>query len=41
MARLRVGIGTCRVLAGKPEINRSLGKPKRRCEYNIRTGVEK
>jgi hypothetical protein len=38
---MRVGRGSCWVLADKPEINRSLGKPKRRYEYNIRTGLKK
>ena len=37
---MRVGRGACWVLAEKFEINRSLVKPKRRYEYNIRTALE-
>jgi hypothetical protein len=37
---MMVGRGACCVLADKPEINRSLGKPKCRYEYNIKTGLK-
>ena len=40
VARMRVGRGACWVLTETPGINRSLGKPKPRYEYNIRTGLK-
>lgn len=39
VTRMRVGRGACWVLAETPEINRSLGKPKHRYQYNIRKGL--
>jgi len=41
VARMRVGKGACWAWAETPEIKRSLGKPKRRYEYNIRRGLNK
>jgi hypothetical protein len=32
--------GMCRVLVGKPEGKRPLGRPRRRCEYNIRMDLQ-
>jgi len=32
--------GVCRVLVGKPEIKRSLGRPRRRWEDNITMGLK-
>ena len=36
VARMREGIGVHRVLVGKPEGKRPLGKPRRRWEDNIK-----
>jgi hypothetical protein len=36
VARLGEGRGVCRVLVGKPEGRRPLGRPRRRWEKNIR-----
>jgi hypothetical protein len=33
--------GTYRVLVGKPDGNRPLGRPRRRWEYNIKIYVQK
>jgi hypothetical protein len=32
--------GTYRVLMGKPEVKKQLGRPKRRCENNINTDFQ-
>ena len=37
MARMEEGRGLYRVLVGKPEGNRPLGRPRRRWEDNINT----
>jgi hypothetical protein len=34
------GRGVFRVLVGKPEERRPLGRPKRRCEDNIKMGLQ-
>jgi hypothetical protein len=36
VARMRVGRGTYRILVGRPEGRRPLGRPRRRCEDNIK-----
>jgi hypothetical protein len=36
MARIWEGRGVYRVLAGNPEVKRPLGRPRRRCEDNIK-----
>ena len=36
MARMEQGRGVCRVLVGKPEGKRPLGRPRRRWEDNIK-----
>jgi hypothetical protein len=33
--------GAYRVLMGKPEGRRQLGRPRRRCEYNIKMDLQK
>ena len=38
MARMREGRGVHRVLVGKPEGKRPLGRPRRRWEDNIKMG---
>ena len=40
VARMREGIGVHRVLVGKPEGKRPLGKPRRRWEDNIKTDLQ-
>jgi hypothetical protein len=32
--------GVCRVLVGKPEVKRPLGRPRRRWKYNIRMDLQ-
>ena len=41
MARMGEGRGVHRVLVGKPEGKRSLGRPRRRWEYNIKMDLQK
>ena len=41
MARMGEGRGVHRVLVGKPEGNRPLGRPKRRWEDNIKMDLRK
>ena len=36
VARIGAGRGVYRVLVGKPEVKRPLGRPRCRCEYNIK-----
>ena len=36
MARMREGSGVHRVLVGKPDVKRPLGRPRRKCEDNIK-----
>jgi hypothetical protein len=36
VARMREGRGVYRVLVGRPEVKRPLGRPSRRCEDNIK-----
>ena len=40
MARIGEGRGVHRVLVGKPEGKRPLGRPRRRWEYNIRMDLQ-
>ena len=40
MARMREGRGVHRVLVGKPEGKRPLGRPRRRWEDNIKTDLQ-
>jgi hypothetical protein len=40
VARMEEGRGVCRVLVGKPEGKRPLGRPKRRCEDNIKADLQ-
>ena len=40
MARMGVGRGIYRVLVGKPEGKRPLGRPRRRWEDNIRMDLQ-
>ena len=40
MARMREGRGVHRVLVGKPERKRSLGRPRRRWEDNIKMDLQ-
>ena len=40
MSRMGEERGACRVLVGKPEGKRPLGRPRRRCVDNIRTDLE-
>ena len=40
MARVGEGRGVHRVLVGKPEGKRPLGRPRRRWEYNIKTDLQ-
>ena len=40
MVRMGEGRGVHRVLIGKPEGKRSLGRPRRRCEDNIRMDLQ-
>jgi hypothetical protein len=39
VARMREDSGVCRVLVGKPEGKRSLGRPRRRWEDNIKMAL--
>ena len=39
MARMEEGRGVHKVLVGKPEGKRPLGRPRRRWEYNIKMGL--
>ena len=41
MARMREGRGVHRVLVGKPEGRRPLGRPRRRWEDNIKMDLRK
>ena len=40
MARMEEGRGVHKVLVGKPEGKRPLGRPRRRWEYNIKMDLE-
>ena len=40
VARIGIGGGVYRVLVGKPEGNRPLGKPRRRWEDNIKMDLQ-
>jgi hypothetical protein len=40
IARMGEGRGVYRVLVGKPEGRRPLGRPRRRCEYNVRMELQ-
>ena len=40
MARMGEGRGVHRVLIGKPEGKRPLGRPRRRCEDNIKMDLQ-
>ena len=40
MARMEEGRGIQKVLVGKPEGKRPLGRPRRRCEDNIKMDLE-
>ena len=40
MARMEEGRGVHRVLVGKPKGNRTLGRPRCRCEDNIKMDLE-
>jgi hypothetical protein len=40
VARMGNGRGACRVLVGKPERRRQLGRPRRRWEDNIKTDLQ-
>ena len=40
VARMGEGRGVYRVLVGKPEGKRPLGRPRPRWEYNIKTGLQ-
>jgi hypothetical protein len=40
VARMRAGRGVHRVLVGKPEGRRPLGRPRRRWEYNIKRDLQ-
>ena len=40
MARMGEGRGVHKVLAGKPEVIRLLGRPRRRREDNIKTDLQ-
>jgi len=40
VARIRERRGVYRVLVGKPERNRPLGRPMRRCEDNIKMDLQ-
>ena len=40
MARMEEGRGVHKVLVGKPEGKSPLGRPRRRCEDNIKTDLE-
>ena len=40
MARMGEGRGVHRVLVGKPEGKRPLGRPRRRCEDNIKMDLQ-
>jgi len=41
VARMGESRGVCRILVGKPEEKRPLGRPKRRWEDNINMGLQK
>ena len=40
MARMEEGRSVHKVLVGKPEGKRPLGRPRRRCEDNIKMGLQ-
>jgi len=40
VARMGEGRGVYRVLVGKPEVKRPLGRPRRRCEDNIKMDLQ-
>ena len=40
MARMEEGRGVHKVLVGKPEGKRPLGRPRRRCEDNIKMDLQ-
>ena len=40
MARMEEGRGVHKVLVGKPEGKRPLGRPRRRCEDNIKMDIQ-
>ena len=40
IARMEDGRGVCKVLVGKPERKRPLGRPRRRWENNIKMDLE-
>ena len=40
MARMEAGRGVHKVLVGKPEVKRPLGRPTRRWEYNIKMDLQ-
>jgi hypothetical protein len=40
VARMGGGRGVYRILVGKPEGKRPLGRPRRRCEDNIKMGLK-
>ena len=40
MERMAEGRGVYRILVGKPEGRRLLGRPRRRCEDNIKMDVQ-
>ena len=40
VARMGNRRGLCRVLVGKSERKRTLGRPRRRWEYNIKTDIQ-
>jgi hypothetical protein len=40
VARMEQGRGVCRVLVGKPEGKRPLGRPRRRWEDNIKMDLQ-
>jgi hypothetical protein len=40
VARMEEGRGVYRVLVGKPEVKRPLGRPRRRWEDNIKAGLQ-
>ena len=40
MARLEEGIGAHKVLVGKPEVKRPLGRPRRRWEDSIKMDLQ-
>jgi len=40
VARMGEGIGVYRILVGKPEVKRPLGRPRRRWENNIKMDLQ-